>query len=139
MKSRRMLWIFLVSVFGFLAVAAQADETVTPVGSRDQVDDLMNKYNLNPTFEKLGRGAGNFLGGWLEIPLNIHNRYSESDIGTSFFSGTAHGVVKAFVRTGVGFYEVLTFFLPYPENYAPILPTLPYYQKSARRKPLLWE
>jgi len=44
--------------------------------------------------------------------------------------------VKGAVRTAVGAYETVTFFLPYPEEFAPILPTLEYYQHSTKRKPL---
>jgi hypothetical protein len=36
----------------------------------------------------------------------------------------------------VGLYEAVTFFLPYPENFAPILPTLPYFEKNKKRRPL---
>ena len=105
------------------------------VRSQDRVDEMMGRYNLFPAFQKLGRGAANFLGGWMEIPLNVHLYASTADTAGSFFTGLAHGVVKAAVRTGVGAYEAVTFFLPYPENYAPVLPTLPYFQKT-RREPL---
>jgi hypothetical protein len=36
----------------------------------------------------------------------------------------------------VGLYETVTFFLPYPEDFAPILPTLEYYNKSPGRRRL---
>ncbi|MBI4341082.1 MAG: exosortase system-associated protein, TIGR04073 family [Candidatus Omnitrophica bacterium] len=109
---------------------------VATSGSQDRVDEILGRYNLYPAFEKLGRGASNALGGWLEIPLHVGRRYSQSDTAGSMFTGVVHGVLRAFVRTGVGLYEVVTFFLPYPENYAPILPTLPYYQKTSRRETL---
>jgi len=118
---------------GPVAVAAAA-----PAGE-DRVDEMLGRYNLHPAFEKLGRGASNALGGWLEIPLNIQQRYTEQDTGGSLFTGVVYGVVKGVVRTGVGVYEAVTFFLPYPENYAPILPTLPYFRKAGRREPLLLE
>ncbi len=91
---------------------------------------------LARAFEKLGRGVSNFLGGWLEIPLGIHKRYATSDTAGSLFTGTAVGAFKGLVRTGVGAYETVTFFLPYPEDFAPILPTLEYFQHHTRRKPL---
>ena len=95
----------------------------------------MTRYNLHPAFEKLGRGASNLLGGWLEIPLGVHQKYSRADTAGSVLTGTAIGCFKAVVRTGVGFYEIVTFFLPLPEDYAPILPTLPYFQKTTKRRP----
>jgi len=103
--------------------------------SQDRVDEMMGRYNLFPAFTKLGRGLSNFLGGWMEIPLNVRQHGSRADTAGSFFTGLAHGLVKGVVRTGVGAYETVTFFLPYPENYAPVLPTLAYFQKN-RREPL---
>jgi putative exosortase-associated protein (TIGR04073 family) len=123
-------WLWCAAVPGWTA------EPMAPAQSRDQVDEMMGKYNLYPAFEKGGRGLANFFGGWLEIPLNIGKYYSTSDTAGSMVTGVGHGLVKGLVRTGVGFYEAITFFLPYPENYAPILPTLPYFQKSGRREPL---
>jgi putative exosortase-associated protein (TIGR04073 family) len=119
------------------AWAQEADRPGQPVP--DRVDEMMGKYNLHPAFDKLGRGTANFLGGWLEIPLNIQKRYAANDTAGSLFTGTAHGIFRGLLRTVVGAYEVVTFFLPYPENFAPILPTLEYYQKSPPRQPLLLE
>ena len=111
------------------------EETPAPQG-QDRVEDLMLRYNLHPAFEKLGRGGANTLFGCAEIPLNIHQRYTPTNTGESFLAGAAHGVFKGLVRTGVGVYETVTFFLPYPEHYAPILPTLEYFKRSPKRAPL---
>ena len=117
------------------ASAAWAELPSTPP-AQDRVDEVMGRYNLHPAFNKLGRGLANALGGWLEIPLNIGQRMSSSDTGGSFFTGAAYGFFKAAVRTGVGVYETATFFLPYPEDFAPILPTLEYYKQGERHRPL---
>lgn len=101
----------------------------------DRVEEVMGRYNLHPAFAKLGRGAANTLGGWLELPLNIQQRYAARDTAGSILTGAAYGVFKGAVRTGVGVYEVVTFFLPYPEDFAPILPTLEYFQKTSERGP----
>lgn len=119
-----------------VASATQAEYQPTDSRGSDQVDQMMGRYNLYPAFEKLGRGSANALGGWLEIPLNIDQRFSKGDTVGSFFTGAAQGLVKGVVRTAVGVYEVATFFLPYPENFAPILPTLAYFQTHTKRKPL---
>lgn len=95
--------------------------------------------NLHPAFVKLGRGVSNIAGGWLEIPLNLDQRYAPQDTGASIVTGAIVGVVRAVVRTGVGAYETATFLLPIPRRYAPILPTLEYFKKSEWRKPLLLE
>ena len=119
-------------------LARSQDSPSRPRG-QDRVEEVMGRYNLHPSFEKLGRGLSNALGGWLEIPLNIDQRYSKSDTGGSLFTGLAYGIFKGAVRTGVGVYETVTFFLPYPENFAPILPTLEYFQKTTKRKPFTLE
>lgn len=102
----------------------------------DRVDELMGRYNLHPAFEKLGRGTSNALFGWLEVPTSIHQRYSKSDIAGSVMTGLAYGLVKGAVRMAVGVYEAATFFLPYPESFAPILPTQDYFNKTTKRQPL---
>ena len=145
MRQMRMLWHVLAvsALMSGAAYSAWAQDSygMTPppavptVGS-DQVDELMGKYNLHPAFQKGGRGLSNIFGGFMEIPLNVQKYYSTSDTAGSMFTGAAVGVVKAVVRTAVGFYETITFFLPYPENYAPILPTLEYYRKDTKRQPL---
>ena len=140
MHLRKLLTIgLMVSLFPLgAALQPVCAEESTSQGS-DRVDELMGHYNLYPAFDKAGRGASNFLGGWLEIPYNIQMRFNKSDTGGSLFTGIAHGLLRACVRTGVGAYELVTFFLPYPENFAPILPTLPYYQKTQKHDPPLWE
>ena len=140
MNARRFI-IGLISLFVIAAGVghpAFAADSSTPQPT-DQVDELLLRYNLHPAFEKLGRGAANFLTGWMEVPLNIGYRYTPRDAATSAFTGAALGVMKGFVRTGVGLYEVVTFFLPYPEQYAPILPTLDYFKRDQKRAPLFLE
>ena len=133
------------SVMGIVLVLAisipmgWAEETPQAPQGSDQVDQVMLRYNLHPAFEKFGRGLSNFLGGWLEIPLTIDQRYTENDKAASLFTGAVYGLVRGVVRTGVGAYEAVTFFLPYPENFAPILPTLDYFKQKGKRKPLLLE
>ena len=130
---RRVSGIAMVAVcVGASAVWAE----LPPPPAQDRVDEVMGRYNLHPAFNKLGRGLANALGGWLEIPLNIGQRMSSSDTGGSFFTGAAYGFFKAAVRTGVGVYETATFFLPYPEDFAPILPTLEYYKTGKPHRPL---
>lgn len=129
-----------IIVMGCLsAVPATAAERARQSQNTDVTDELLLRYQLHPAIEKLARGTGNVLGGWLEVPLNIQKRYSEADTATSILSGTVTGAIKGVVRTGVGAYEMLTFLLPYPPDYAPILPTLEYFKRTGRRQEPLWE
>ena len=129
-----------IVVMGCLsAVQTAAAERARPPRNTDVTDEFLLHYELHPVIEKLARGTGNVLGGWLEVPLNVQQRYSTTDTVTSVLSGTAIGVVKGAVRTGVGLYEVVSFWLPYPPKFAPILPTLEYFKRSERRKDLWLE
>ena len=131
----RWIALFVLTLgVGVLTARASGDP---PTGqAQDRVDELIGRYNLNPAFEKFGRGVCNVFLGWTEVPLNVNKRYSPSDTGGSFLSGIAVGMFKGLIRTGVGAYETVTFFLPYPENFAPILPTLEYLQRTGKRRPL---
>ncbi len=129
---RHLLVVVLVA--GMWMPAGWARERVAP--PEDRVDEMMTRYNLHPAFEKLGRGVANFFVGFAEVPLNIHTRYSAHDTGGSFLTGAAIGFFKGAVRTLVGAYETVTFFIPYPEDYRPILPTLEYFNRSSRKTPL---
>jgi len=127
----------LVLVSGMLALCVSAAEPPRTRAGSDRVDELLIRYNLHPAFEKLGRGVANTLTGWMEIPLTIHHRYAPQDAAASFFTGIGLGLTKGLVRTVVGVYEAVTFFFPYPEHYAPILPTLEYFKRpDKQRKPL---
>lgn len=70
---------------------------------------------------KLGRGLANIFTGVLEVPLNIVSVAEEE----GFVAATTYGVVKGlaltFLRTGVGFYETVTFLIPLPFHYEPVL------------------
>ena len=115
---------------------AFGDAAPQPVGGQDRVDHMMGRYNVHPAIEKLGRGLSNVLFGWLEIPLGVHKRYSAQDTVGSTLTGVGIGLFKGVARTAVGAYETVTFFLPLPEHFAPILPTLEYFQHTRTRGPL---
>ena len=126
---RSVLWL---TVAGCLCVAG-------PARAAEEMDRLLLQSNATPAFEKLGRGFSNTIGGWLEVPATIQQRYTQSDTAGSLLTGTLIGLVRGVMRTGVGVYEVVTFWLPLPEQFAPILPTLPYFNKAEPRPPLLLE
>ncbi len=108
------------------AALAKDDATQAP----DRLDEYMTRYNLHPSAAKLGRGLGNTFAGWLELPYNLETRYVATDPATSMGTGLVVGLMKSVARTAVGVYEVATFWLPWPEDYAPVLPPLQYFQKD---------
>ena len=71
--------------------------------------------------EKLGRGIINTATGWVEIPKQIVQQKQETNGWDAATKGFAKGLVHAFARTAVGAYEIITFPIPVPEGYRPIL------------------
>ena len=125
---------------GVRAPAGWSEEQTTPAaGGSSRATQALVHANIPPVIEKLGRGIANIAGGWLEIPLTIEQRYRPQDAGTSLAVGAITGLFKGLGRTVVGAYETLTFFLPIPANFAPILPTVAYFDKTSNRQPLLLE
>lgn len=132
--ARRVLLVGVCTLW-LGAVSGWSDTAATPQPSQDRVDAVMGRY-LHPPLAKFGRGVSNVLGGWLEVPVNIQQRYATTDTAGSLVTGAVYGLIKGLVRTGVGVYETATFFLPCPKHFAPILPTLAYFQRDTKRQSL---
>jgi len=71
--------------------------------------------------KKLGRGIANVLTGALEIPLNIVDAQEEEGYIAAVTYGIVKGVAMTALRTVVGAYEIVTFLIPIPFHYDPIL------------------
>ena len=125
---RAVIFAILCLAFtvGWMPRAPRGDQREVPQGA-DRLDEVMVRHNLDLAAAKLGRGLANTVAGWMEIPATMERKYREDDTGTSLFVGAATGTVRAVIRTGVGVYEAVTFWLPYPENFKPILPSLEYF------------
>jgi len=67
---------------------------------------------------KFGRGVGNVLTCWIELPKNLHLGTQEENplVGTGW--GLVKGSGLAVTRLVVGGYETLSFLLPFPKEYA---------------------
>lgn len=70
---------------------------------------------------KLVRGLMNVATGWLELPNEIVNASNRHNVLVGATWGVVKGLGKSAVREVVGAYETITFPLPVPANYAPIL------------------
>jgi len=77
-------------------------------------------YAQDPA-KKLGRGLANVLTGWVELPKNIYDTSVEENALSGMTMGLAKGLGMTIVRTGAGVYETVTFPLPVPEDYQPVL------------------
>lgn len=71
--------------------------------------------------KKLCRGLANIFTGWMEIPKNIQATAKEENFLSGITLGLAKGGAMTFVRTGFGIYETVTFPIPLPDGYNPLL------------------
>jgi putative exosortase-associated protein (TIGR04073 family) len=70
---------------------------------------------------KLGRGLANTLFGVAEIPIQVQYTLETQGSGAAATYGVVKGLGRFFMREGVGIYEILTFPIPYPKYYEPIM------------------
>jgi len=67
---------------------------------------------------KIGRGVGNMLTCWIEVPKNLHLGTQEENPLLGVGWGLVKGSGLAATRLVVGAYETLTFPIPIPKDYA---------------------
>lgn len=75
----------------------------------------------SPT-RKLGRGISNLLYGFTEVPVTLAHTNEYEGGAAAWSLGVVKGVGRGFARTGVGFWEVLTW--PFPTEKGKYTPTL---------------
>ena len=70
---------------------------------------------------KLFRGISNAATGWMEIFKQTSITWQESGPGVGMSWGLARGIGYAVARSVAGAYEIVTFPLPIPDGYRPIM------------------
>lgn len=82
---------------------------------------VFQKSFAGDPIRKLSRGLVNTAFGWVEIPAEIFREAERSaDVG-GFMIAPFKGLFKAIGRTVVGVYEVVTFIIPIPSRYRPLI------------------
>ena len=109
MGKKNLVLLFMTILFSLMLVSGYADDLSR---SKSEPASMMHK---------LGRGVVNFFTGWIEIPKNIAVEWKKSDPFSGFVVGTVKGFGWGWGRTLCGVYDVFTFPLPIPENYAPLM------------------
>ena len=89
-------------------------------GATTVVADTDEPPSGHHALRKLGRGIGNTLFGVVEVPNQITKAHAEHG-GGAFFYGTGKGLFRWIGRELVGVYEIITFPLPLPSGYKPIM------------------
>lgn len=76
---------------------------------------------------KVERGFANMIGGVVEIPGTVTETTRKEGPWKGYTVGFLKGLAMVPVRTAVGVYEFLTFYVPAPADYAPVLkPATPF-------------
>ena len=91
--------IIVIAIFMIPVLSAQADNAL----------------------DKLGRGAANVITSPFEISKNMGDAKEESGIFASLTTGLLKGIFDFGKRAVVGVYEIVTFPVPVPADYKPIL------------------
>lgn len=134
MAQNTRLWVAPVAVALAAALLlqsapawGQADEFAVEVYQSGPVYDPYGELPQPTGFEraltKLGRGVSNILLGWAEVPMAFHRGVQrQRPLGYLLGVAPVLGTARAFLRTGTGVFEVVTFpFSDREVNYEPIL------------------
>jgi putative exosortase-associated protein (TIGR04073 family) len=70
---------------------------------------------------KLGRGLANVFFGFVEVPNQYTKAVSEHGGAAGITYGAPKGIARWITREFVGVYEVVTFPIPFPRGYRPIV------------------
>lgn len=89
---------------------------------------LANLLVLAPAFgaeenpaTKLGRGIVNVIASPCEYVVQTNKLMEKHDPLTAYFAGAFQGTSRMFQRIGGGIYEIVTFPLPLPKKYEPLM------------------
>ncbi|MGC8741304.1 MAG: exosortase system-associated protein, TIGR04073 family [Candidatus Sumerlaeaceae bacterium] len=103
-----------------LAVLGLVGATLPAVAQR-YGEEYREGSAFNKMQHKLGRGLANIFTGVIEVPKNISREWRKSDPVTGVIVGGVKGVGWAATRMVVGAYETVTFPIPVPANYEPLM------------------
>lgn len=70
---------------------------------------------------KLGRGILNIADAVCEIPGTMLRTTKTKGVSYGMTAGAIEGALNTMARTLVGLYEIVTFYLPDPEGYTPVM------------------
>ena len=82
---------------------------------------VMERAEAEGPVTKLGRGLANTLTGWYEMPKEIMSVTETDGDLKGLFVAPFVGIWKGLVRTGAGIYEIITFLIPLPADYEPVV------------------
>jgi putative exosortase-associated protein (TIGR04073 family) len=101
-------------LFGLLLVFA----LLLPFRTLAETDEAPRGQNA---LRKFGRGIANVLFGIVEVPNQITKVTSEQGGGAGATYGVGKGIYRWFGRELTGVYDIVTFPVPFPKGYKPIM------------------
>ncbi|MFH1189126.1 MAG: exosortase system-associated protein, TIGR04073 family [Candidatus Omnitrophota bacterium] len=121
MEARKMLFVIVVAALTIVTALPASFISVGYCADSGRGSVNMPEQPKGDPLKKLGRGLSNIM----TFPLEIPSQISKTNNSDGPVAALSYGVVKGFVmgifRAFVGIYEVVSFPLPYPEWYRPIL------------------
>ena len=112
MKLRQFVFALLTLTLLTVSSPAMAE------GYDSSLEDMSYGEGIS---RKLGRGIANTGLGWIEILKGIDETGRDTNFIGAITWGPIYGALRAIGRTAAGVYEIVTFPIPVPENFQPIL------------------
>ena len=100
-----------ISIFGFVLLLYILAPNLL-AQQRTTGDKIGNKFV---------RGVVNTSFGWMEIPNTVYYGSKNNGLGHGASMGLLEGIGNSVVRTSAGVYDLVTFLIPYPGGYKPII------------------
>jgi putative exosortase-associated protein (TIGR04073 family) len=97
------------------------DVCPTPVRSTDASAENVDRGVVQPMVMKLARGLGNLTLSWAELPKQVMCVWRERGWLIGLTRGTMDGLGMSVARMMAGAYEIVTFPIPIPPSYAPMV------------------
>ena len=91
---------------------------------------LQGSVYAENALDKLSRGAINIFTSPLELFQTIGESYEEGRQAVTVPVGVIKGSWNTLRRFGVGVYEIVTFPIPFPKNYGPVIEDPAYFGKT---------
>lgn len=122
----KSLLIMICCAIAFIPMAGQAQAGEKGCAQRGEwINSNIHEDNAFVlAFDKLGRGVLNTAFGVVEIPKQILKRANDTGCASGYISGIFVGTGCFLLREMAGIYEIVTFPIPIPGHYAPVIDPL---------------
>jgi putative exosortase-associated protein (TIGR04073 family) len=133
-EDNSMKW-FIITCLSFMIISGLSISVYAEEHEQHLINS--NYYSDNGiilALDKLGRGIFNTLFGVFEIPKQSVKRAIEGQNSYDYVSGGLIGIGYFIIRELAGVYEIVTFPVPIPGNYQPVMDPLMGYEPEVSLK-----